>query len=156
MSTVWLMVDDADPRLSYSGHWEFISNSDSFGDLQTGCTFNNTLHSTSDNVSLSFRFNGSSYLGVYRSQFGQGTPPASQIQCVLDGAMILLDPTIIGLSHFAIMSQKCIGEFEQTPNDHAKRYKPSAPPSSQSEGSDNAKIPGILAEDVGRTVLTKL
>ncbi|THU87326.1 hypothetical protein K435DRAFT_804426 [Dendrothele bispora CBS 962.96] len=67
MSTVWLMVDDTDPRLSYQGAWtpmtlnttqadkyQHLSN----GLLPNGPVFNNTLHETRSNASVSFRFNG--------------------------------------------------------------------------------------------------
>ncbi|THU77664.1 hypothetical protein K435DRAFT_877552 [Dendrothele bispora CBS 962.96] len=67
MSTVWLMVDDTDSRLSYQGAWtpmtlnttqaekyQQLSN----GLLPNGPVFDNTLHETRSNVSVSFSFNG--------------------------------------------------------------------------------------------------
>ncbi|KAF5388940.1 hypothetical protein D9757_005021 [Collybiopsis confluens] len=89
MSTVWFMVDDTDPRLNYTGSWSFISNisaaSNSFDQASTvtGPAFNSTLHSTQSNVTINFRFNGSSYLGVYGTQGPGGVLP--KINCLLDG-----------------------------------------------------------------------
>ncbi|KIK61846.1 hypothetical protein GYMLUDRAFT_243018 [Collybiopsis luxurians FD-317 M1] len=98
MSTVWFMVDDSDPRLNYSGQWDpiFDSNSASFSNsssMLAGGIFNDTLHLSSDKVSISFWFNGSSYVGVYGSQLGYGFPETTpQIQCLLDGAAIWSGP----------------------------------------------------------------
>ncbi|KIK62795.1 hypothetical protein GYMLUDRAFT_72528 [Collybiopsis luxurians FD-317 M1] len=94
MSTVWFMVDDTDPRLSYSGSWSFIPNTNNFSansfdqSSRTGPAFNSTLHSTTGNVTVSFRFNGSSYLGVYGTL--DGTRPNGvlpEINCLLDGGI---------------------------------------------------------------------
>ncbi|KIK66328.1 hypothetical protein GYMLUDRAFT_70013 [Collybiopsis luxurians FD-317 M1] len=92
MSTVWFMVDDTDPRLNYSGSWSFIPNTNNFSGNSfdqtslTGPAFNSTLHRTTGNVTISFRFNGSSYLGVYGTEDGRrvnGSLPS--INCQLDG-----------------------------------------------------------------------
>ncbi|KAJ3866777.1 hypothetical protein EV359DRAFT_79251 [Lentinula novae-zelandiae] len=95
MPTVWFMVDDTDPRLTYSGSWTAVNNTGSFTnepgsdfdeESRTGSVYNNTLHYTTGNVTISFRFNGSSYLGVYGTQdgiFSNGQLPF--ISCTLDG-----------------------------------------------------------------------
>ncbi|KIK62841.1 hypothetical protein GYMLUDRAFT_242475 [Collybiopsis luxurians FD-317 M1] len=94
MSTVWFMVDDTDPRLVYSGSWTFVPDTSdvsgtNFDSLSfSGPAFNSTLHSTTGNVSISFRFNGS-YFGVYGSSDGitsnsSGFPSGPNIECLLD------------------------------------------------------------------------
>ncbi|KAE9397722.1 hypothetical protein BT96DRAFT_921287 [Gymnopus androsaceus JB14] len=91
MSTVWFMVDDTDPRLNYSGLWSFVPDTSNVTDYDggpnfTGPVYNNTLHSTTDNATISFRFNGSSFLGVYGTQDGaveNGQLP--DISCAVDG-----------------------------------------------------------------------
>ncbi|KAF9063864.1 hypothetical protein BDP27DRAFT_1451032 [Rhodocollybia butyracea] len=98
MSTVWFVVDDTDPRLSYSGSWSFVSNTGTSGNpvdndedidemSMTGPAFNRTLHHTTGNGTISFRFNGSSYLGVYGTIDGTVAPTQlPSIRCSLDGA----------------------------------------------------------------------
>ncbi|KIK62839.1 hypothetical protein GYMLUDRAFT_260063 [Collybiopsis luxurians FD-317 M1] len=91
MSTVWYMVDDTDPRLEYSGSWSFVSNTQNSFDQssRSGPAFNSTLHSTSGNVTASFRFNGTSYLGVYGTLDGRRSDGSLGIvTCLLDGAPI--------------------------------------------------------------------
>ncbi|KAJ3813220.1 hypothetical protein F5876DRAFT_74082 [Lentinula aff. lateritia] len=95
MPTVWFMVDDTDPRLKYSGSWTAVNNTGSFTNepgsdfdeqSKTGSVYNDTLHYTTGNVTISFRFDGSSYLGVYGTQDGtvfNGQLPF--INCTLDG-----------------------------------------------------------------------
>jgi hypothetical protein len=58
-----LVVDDADPSIQYNGSWISVNYTHNFtlaGDIGTryGTPFQNTLHSTSDNASLSLSFNG--------------------------------------------------------------------------------------------------
>ncbi|KAJ3982656.1 hypothetical protein F5890DRAFT_1567129 [Lentinula detonsa] len=93
MSTIWFMVDDTDPRLNYIGSWSslnignFTEGLDLDESSRTGPVYNNTLHYTTGNDTVSFRFNGSSYLGVYGTQDGtiaNGQLP--EIECTLDGA----------------------------------------------------------------------
>ncbi|KAJ3745100.1 hypothetical protein DFH05DRAFT_1557274 [Lentinula detonsa] len=93
MSTTWFMVDDTDPRLNYIGSWSslnignFTEGLDLDESSRTGPVYNNTLHYTTGNDTVSFRFNGSSYLGVYGTQDGtiaNGQLP--EIECTLDGA----------------------------------------------------------------------
>ncbi|KAF5388960.1 hypothetical protein D9757_005020 [Collybiopsis confluens] len=101
MSTVWFMVDDTDPRLNYTGSWSFISDTNNSSansfdqSSKNGPAFNSTLHSTKHNVTISFRFNGSSYLGVYGTQAVglsvDGVLPA--INCLLDGVQIWIFST---------------------------------------------------------------
>ncbi|KAE9399888.1 hypothetical protein BT96DRAFT_675606 [Gymnopus androsaceus JB14] len=93
MSTVWFMVDDTDPRIDYSGSWYFNTTvADALGrndyDLLsvTGPAFNSTVHTTTGNASLAFRFNGSSNIGVYGTLDGinEGGFPVPHISCVVD------------------------------------------------------------------------
>ncbi|KIK50471.1 hypothetical protein GYMLUDRAFT_252970 [Collybiopsis luxurians FD-317 M1] len=92
MSTVWFMVDATDPRLNYSGSWTPITNTNnisanSFDQSSfTGPAFNSTLHATKENATISLRFNGSSYLGVYGSQDGVLNTKEPDVNCLLDGA----------------------------------------------------------------------
>ncbi|KAJ3827364.1 hypothetical protein F5880DRAFT_1241440 [Lentinula raphanica] len=93
MSTVWFMVDDTDPRFNYSGSWSAVSTGNfidgyDFDEMsETGPVYNQTLHYTTGNVSVSFRFNGSSYLGVYGTQDGTiGNGQLPEIECTLDGS----------------------------------------------------------------------
>ncbi|KAF9063460.1 hypothetical protein BDP27DRAFT_1405788 [Rhodocollybia butyracea] len=107
MSTVWFMVDDADPRFNYSaGSWTPLtlnatqlakSNGPdaATGLLPNGPVFNNTLHETRDNASFTFRFNGSGFLGLYGTLDASGLlDPADientmpQVDCSLDGVGI--------------------------------------------------------------------
>ncbi|KAF8830938.1 hypothetical protein HHX47_DHR1000167 [Lentinula edodes] len=111
MPTVWFMVDDTDPRLKYSGSWTAVNNTGSFTNQpgsdfdeegRTGSVYNNTLHYTTGNVTISFRFNGSSYLGVYGTQDGilsNGQLPF--ISCTLDGVptWYFVDPYPTGLAN---------------------------------------------------------
>ncbi|KAF9064743.1 hypothetical protein BDP27DRAFT_1366958 [Rhodocollybia butyracea] len=96
MSTVWFVVDDTDPRLNYSGSWSLVSNTGTSGDSadndedidemsMTGPAYNSTLHHTTGNGSISFRFNGSSYLGVYGTIDGAAHTQPPSIRCSLDG-----------------------------------------------------------------------
>ncbi|KAE9402385.1 hypothetical protein BT96DRAFT_1017636 [Gymnopus androsaceus JB14] len=97
MSTVWLMVDDDDTTdLDYlephswtrvSSTTTMIGSGKSFdaGSIR-GPAYDSTLHFTSQNTSINFRFNGSSFFGVYGSldlTSPYGTLP--NISCLLDG-----------------------------------------------------------------------
>ncbi|KAE9404718.1 hypothetical protein BT96DRAFT_404139 [Gymnopus androsaceus JB14] len=102
MSTVWFMVDDTDPRFNYTGTWSDLSFAEGSPVSQsiTGPGYNNTWHYTTDNATVNFRFNGSSYLGVYGSldntgaleqddvhARGNGTQ-LPDVSCFLDGRVI--------------------------------------------------------------------
>ncbi|KIK62840.1 hypothetical protein GYMLUDRAFT_242474 [Collybiopsis luxurians FD-317 M1] len=94
MSTVWFMVDDTDPRIIYSNSWIFVPDTSDVSGLDfdslsfNGPAFNSTLHSTTGNTTITFRFNGS-YFGVYGSSGdvisnSSGFPSGPFIDCLLD------------------------------------------------------------------------
>ncbi|KAF5364453.1 hypothetical protein D9758_010655 [Tetrapyrgos nigripes] len=105
MSTVWCMVNDSDPRLSYQGDWSpltlnaMVSEQLSNGLLPSGPVFNRTLHKARSNVSvamLAHRWSG--FLGVYGSIDASGSfnPDDTQegnpqVTCSLNGIDIRSD-----------------------------------------------------------------
>ncbi|KAF5364488.1 hypothetical protein D9758_010648 [Tetrapyrgos nigripes] len=88
MSTVKIIVDDSDPRIQYSGSWTITSGNINQRNQQsrTGAVYNNTLHSSTKNgTSLSFRFNGTGWLGVYGTYDTTNSPGIEPPTCFLDG-----------------------------------------------------------------------
>ncbi|KIK62832.1 hypothetical protein GYMLUDRAFT_242468 [Collybiopsis luxurians FD-317 M1] len=124
MSTVWFMVDDTDPRLNYSGSWSFVNASGRIVDNinESGPVFNNTLHSTTANGTVSFRFSGSSYLGVYGTLAGRdiGEPNGSPlINCLLDGVAITAESREGAETMNNVMACRANAQFgARLPGDH--------------------------------------
>jgi len=57
MASRWVMVDDTDTDIAYTGPWfQYKGSQDTRGNF--GPTYKSTLHGTNDTASLSFAFNG--------------------------------------------------------------------------------------------------
>ncbi|KAF5367958.1 hypothetical protein D9758_004354 [Tetrapyrgos nigripes] len=98
MTTVWKVVDDTDPRIVYGGEWN--QSLSEFGGINavnqaslSGDIYNDTLHITKANgTSLTFRFNGTSLLGLYGTWITFDANASSsypKTRCFLDGIPIL-------------------------------------------------------------------
>ncbi|THU97659.1 hypothetical protein K435DRAFT_965381 [Dendrothele bispora CBS 962.96] len=105
MSTVWEMVDDTDPRIIYAGVWHEGAGSDIIHEgieeplnslSSSGNVYNNTLHVTSKNgTTVTFNFNGTSFLAVYGSLIPTWSNHSSSqnikltdTQCFVDGNLL--------------------------------------------------------------------
>jgi len=69
MSTFWVVVDDTDPRINYTGSWSLmtgdglVTSRDTLNSISiAGDVFNNTVHNPASNQeetpSFTFNFNG--------------------------------------------------------------------------------------------------
>jgi len=57
MASRWVVVDDTDADIAYTGPWfQDQGSQDTAGNF--GPTYKSTLHGANDNASLSFAFNG--------------------------------------------------------------------------------------------------
>ncbi|KAF8172270.1 hypothetical protein BJ912DRAFT_932467 [Pholiota molesta] len=86
MSTRFVLVDDSDARIEYSGGPWFLGQNQDLGIY--GPAWNNTLHGVNSNANLSFTFNGSSVLlyGTIAQDNSNGVVPTWN--CFLDGVGI--------------------------------------------------------------------
>jgi hypothetical protein len=57
MDIVNIIVDDTDPRITYNGPWFTTPGPTTYSSFN-GLAWNNTLHATQANASLSFAFDG--------------------------------------------------------------------------------------------------
>ncbi|KAF5340436.1 hypothetical protein D9758_013565 [Tetrapyrgos nigripes] len=91
----FLIVDDTDPRLNYTGKWEQTSGSAIQDDGSTlndltytwlGKIWNDTVHETKSNGSMvTFSFNGTAYAVFGSFLFTGLKAPRGRIDCLLDG-----------------------------------------------------------------------
>ncbi|THV04099.1 hypothetical protein K435DRAFT_221247 [Dendrothele bispora CBS 962.96] len=113
--------------------YQHLSN----GLLPNGPVFNNTLHETRSNVSVSFRFNGSGFLGVYgtldasatlnQADTEDGNP---QVDCSLDGIDIGSDE-VANFLNFPTVGQGpvnnmlfCVIQGSSTINGKDSKFQP--------------------------------
>ncbi|KAF5340437.1 hypothetical protein D9758_013564 [Tetrapyrgos nigripes] len=87
----WIYMDDTDPRLNYTGHWELSSRNtpqdgnrtlDDVGSTWSGRIWNDTVHKTGNNrSSVSLGFNGTRYAVFGSFLFSSFVNSSSQSSC---------------------------------------------------------------------------
>jgi len=63
----WIVVDDTSPEINYIGDSWFSQNGNPISTQDTGFPYENTLHGTNTNASLTFDFSGESYIHTYHT-----------------------------------------------------------------------------------------
>ncbi|KAF6753538.1 hypothetical protein DFP72DRAFT_1069515 [Ephemerocybe angulata] len=90
-ATRWVIIDDRDSRISYSGSWTSNSGDNFNSQGNFGATYLNTLHGTSTDASkLSFTFTGNAarIMGTTDLKVDSAGVPDPDWDCILDGKVV--------------------------------------------------------------------
>ncbi|THU85254.1 hypothetical protein K435DRAFT_797705 [Dendrothele bispora CBS 962.96] len=126
MATVWIVVDDTDPRIEYFGSWGEISNSHQRNKIShSGVIYNDTLHlATNETPSgFAFRFNGTAQLGLYGTVDTTLNPSLPAPGCFLDGENTWtfgtnVDLDVINNNYLLCHADSMFGANNTSPGEH--------------------------------------
>ncbi|KAF5344751.1 hypothetical protein D9756_011075 [Leucocoprinus leucothites] len=116
----WVVVDDIDPKISYSGAWLPDNNGSGANPGNFGPPYLGTLHGISTNGSVSFPFNGTSIevLGT-NSVVNFDTNPDPNWECFIDGISIGRD----NLFEWAESNWRFCGRHDFADGNHTLRIE---------------------------------